>query len=94
MAMYPYIELPDETLITHSHLLGDEGNKSVEVHFERPTNDGGFDTARCVLPSYQWIIREGYSDEEIAMFERLCKATAHTFFKYAETGGMSVAQAV
>ncbi len=34
--MYPYMTLPDETLITHSHLLDENGTKTVEVHFERP----------------------------------------------------------
>ena len=63
--MYPYITLADETLITHSHLLGDGETKYVEVHFERP-KPYGFDMARCVLPSYEWIIRDGFTDYEIA----------------------------
>ena len=28
-------------------------------------------TARCELPDYKWTERQGYSDEEIAMFEEL-----------------------
>jgi hypothetical protein len=85
--------LADETLITHSHLLEDGEEKSVEVHFERPIQ-GGFDMARCLLPTYEWIIRDGYSDEEIAMFERMCRDGAHVFYKYAELGGADVAKAV
>ena len=91
--MYPYITLADETLITHSHLLGEDENKSVEVHFERPSPNC-FDTARCSLPSYEWIIIDGYTDEEIQMFEQLLRKGAGMFFKYAELGGMSVAKAV
>ena len=91
--MYPYITLPDETLITHSHLLGDGENKSVEVHFERPSPNC-FDTARCSLPSYKWIIRDGYTDDEIAMFEQLLRGAAHSFFKYAENGGLRIAKTV
>jgi len=91
--MYPYITLADETLITHSHLLGEGESKSVEVHFERP-KPYGFDMARCVLPSYKWIIRDGFTDDEIKKFERLLQDGAHTFFKYAETGGMSIAKAI
>jgi len=49
--MYPYITLYDETLITHSQILDNGEVKSVEVHFERPV-ECGFDSARCVLPSY------------------------------------------
>ncbi len=91
--MYPYMTLPDETLITHSHLLDENGIKTVEVHFERPI-DTGFDTARCSLPSYKWIIRDGYSDKEITEFERMLHDGAHVFFKYAERGGATVAKAV
>ena len=91
--MYPYVTLDDETLITHSHLMEKNGIKTVEVHFERPTPDG-FDMARCSLPSYKWIIRDGYSDDEIAMFEQMLKIGAHIFFKYAESGGAEVAKVV
>ena len=91
--MYPYITLEDGTLITHSHLLGDGEEKSVEVHFERP-KPYGFDTARCSLPSYNWMTREGFSDIEIEVFEQMLQDGAHTFFKYAELGGMSIAKAV
>ena len=91
--MYPYITLADETLITFSHLMGDDENKYVEVHFERP-KPYGFDMARCVIPSYEWIIRDGYTDDEIIMFEQLLRDSAHTFFKYAEIGGLNIAKAV
>ena len=88
--MYPYITLEDETLITHSHLLGDGESKTVEVHFERPVNNG-FDMARCVLPSYKWVLRDGYTDDEIKLFEELLKNNAHLFFRYAEAGGIQIA---
>ncbi|MCL1806734.1 MAG: hypothetical protein FWG31_03425 [Oscillospiraceae bacterium] len=91
--MYPYTELPDETLITHSHLKEENGVKIVDVHFERPS-DNCFDSARCRLPSYEWIIRDGYSDDEIAMFEHLLRDGAHIFYKYAAIGGASVAKVV
>ena len=90
---YPYIELPDETLITHSHLKEENGVKIVDVHFERPT-ECGFDSARCRLPAYEWIIRDGYTDDEILKFERLLENAAHLFYKYAEIGGVTVAKAV
>ncbi len=51
--MYPYITLADETEITHSHIIEENDVKKVEVHFERAT-EHGFDTARCILPSYTW----------------------------------------
>jgi hypothetical protein len=91
--MYPYITLADETLITHSDLLDKDGVKTVLVHFERPIH-GGFDMARCSLPSYEWIMRDGYSDEEIADFEHLLHDAAHSFYRYAEMGGLDIAKAV
>ena len=91
--MYPYMTLADETLITHSHLMDKNGVKTVEVHFERPIN-GGFDMARCSLPSYEWSMRDGYTDDEIMMFEEMLKRGAHLFFKYADMGGATIAQTV
>lgn len=88
--LYPYMTLADETIVTHSHLIDDNGVKKVFVNFERPTDDG-FDTARCELPSYHWVMREGYSDKEIAEFEQLMRANAHLFFKYAQSGGIRIA---
>ena len=92
--MYPYSTLADETLITHSHLIEDNGLKVVEIHFERPT-DNGFDTIRFRLPTYEIVMRDGhYSDNEIAIFERMCRDGAHIFYKYAELGGSDVANAI
>ena len=88
--MYAYMTLPDETEIVHSHLLDHNGVKSVEVHFERPKNLG-FDSARCVLPTYEWIIRDGFTDAEIAFFEEFLRHNAHLLFKYAEAGGLQSA---
>jgi len=59
----------------------------IEVHFERPLQTGGFDSARCVLPSYEWLYNEGYSEREIAFFNEWLSHNAHTLFKYAGSGG-------
>jgi len=88
--MYPYMILSDETEIVHSHIIEINGEKTVEVHFERAT-DFGFDTARCSLPSYKWIKIDGFSDNEIDFFENLLRSNAHLFFKYAEIGGIKIA---
>ena len=89
--MYPYMTLADGTEIVHSQLLKDqEGSACVEVHFERP-KEGGFDMARCSLPSYSWEIREGFADEEMAFFEEFLRHNAHLFFQYAERGGIGCA---
>ena len=85
--MYPYITLADETEITHSDLLERNGAQMVEVHFERPT-EHGFDSARCILPSYQWKFNDGYSNAEILFFEELLRNNAHLLFRYANQGGI------
>ena len=87
--MYPYMTLADETEIVHSQIIEKDGKRKVIVNFERPT-ENGFDSARCELPDYKWAEREGYSDEEIAMFEKLLHTNAHLLYKYAENGGIQI----
>lgn len=53
--LYPYMTLNDGTEVCHSQILED---RKVVVNFERPTEDG-FDSARCELPSYTWLIFRG-----------------------------------
>lgn len=81
--MYPYLTLSDETEIVHSQIIEENGIEKVIVNFERPT-ENGFDSARCVLPTYDWIVKEGFEEEEIVFFEKLLKANAHLLYKYAE----------
>ncbi len=88
--MYPYMKLADETEITHSHILEEDNVKKVEVHFERPTEEG-FDMARCVLPSYEWMEKEGFSETEIALFGQFLESNAHLLYRYAENGGNKIA---
>lgn len=85
--LYPYITLADETEISHTQVLPDH---SVEVHFERP-NESDFDTARCVLPSYQWKTMEGFTQREIQFFKEFLESNAHLIYRYAESGGVSCA---
>ena len=88
--MYPYITLADETEITHSQLIEADGNQSVEVHFECPT-EAGFNSARCVLPTYQWKLAEGFSPDEMAFFDEFLRNNAHLLYRYAAQGGMHCA---
>lgn len=88
--MYSYMTLADETEIVHSQLIEEDGKQKVIVHFERPTEEG-FDSARCELPEYKWLSRNGYSDDEIAVFEQLLHSNAHLLYKYAANGGIQIA---
>lgn len=87
--VYPYITLADGTEIVHTQVFEEQGIQKVEVHFERPTEDG-FDTARCQLPSYTWLIKEGFSAEEMDFFDRFMHSNAHLFYKYGTNGGVQM----
>lgn len=82
--LYPYMTLTDETEIVHSHLIEENGEQKVLVHFERPT-DNGFDSARCELPSYNWILIDGYSNDEIVLFEQMLRSNYDLLYKYASS---------
>jgi len=88
--IYPYMNFPDGTEIVHTQILNPETNPTVEVNFERPT-EHGFDSARCELPTYRWINKEGYSDSEIKSFEEFLRNNAHLIFKFAASGGICCA---
>jgi hypothetical protein len=85
--------LADDTEVVHSHLKVSNNLETVEVHFERP-KPYGFDSARCELPTYKWLMIDGFSDEEVDYFEQMLQNNAHTIIKYAELGGLAVAKAV
>lgn len=88
--IYPYITLADGTEIVHTHVFEEKGEQKVEVHFERPTSEG-FDTARCQLPSYTWLLKEGFSEEEMEFFNQFMHSNAHLFYKYGANGGIQIA---
>lgn len=38
--MYEYMEFADQTLVTHSRVLGEGNSETVQVRFERPKMGG------------------------------------------------------
>lgn len=82
--LYPYINLPDETIITHSEVKKDN---SVLVNFEQPV-ENGFREARITLPSYKWLYNNGFSNEQIDSFEEFAHKNAAVIYKYARLGGI------
>lgn len=87
---YPYMTLPDETEITHGDMR-DDG--TVLVYIETPV-DGGFNSAYCVLPSYEWSRIQGYTKDEISRFDELLHNNAHLIIELARAGGFDNATAV
>jgi len=84
--LYPYIKLGDGTEILHTQIIEEDGMEKVEVHFEKPI-ETGFKTARCVLPTYVWMIKENYSDEEISFFTEFLEHNIHLIYEFARVGG-------
>ena len=62
--MYPFMTLNDKTEIVHSEAYIDNNIETVKVYFEKPIY-GGFNSAECYLPSYEWKNINGFSEEEI-----------------------------
>lgn len=83
--MYPFMKLDDDTEIVHSEMK-DDGR--VKVYMEKPI-EGGFCSAVCMLPSYEWSDIEGYSEKEIARYREVIESTAHLILKYARNGGFA-----
>ena len=83
--IYPYMTLPDETEITHSEILTNNGREQVKIYIETPV-EGGFKDATCILPDYKWE-NHGYSEEEMKYYKDFVEKAAHLFFKFARGGG-------
>ena len=87
---YPYMTLPDDTEITHGD-IGEDG--TVQVYIETPV-DWGFNSAYCTLPTYEWTRIKGYTQAEVARFDKLLHNNAHLIIELARAGGFDNATAV
>lgn len=88
--LHPYITLSDNTEICYSQIIQKDNKQIIEVHFERPT-ENGFDSARCSLPDYEWLYKDGYSNSDIELFEEFLKNNAHLIYRFSKNGGMTCA---
>ena len=59
--MWEYVRLEDDTQVSYSEVREDN---TVKVVVERP-RDWGFDTAECILPAFNWVSREGFSEADL-----------------------------
>ena len=48
---------------------------------------GGFHSAECYLPSYEWRNIDGFSPEEIEIFQEYLQSVAHIVIRLAREGG-------
>lgn len=83
--MYPFMTLNDDTEITHSEMKPDG---KVKVYIETPDIADGFHNATCWLPDYKWENIDGYSETEMAYFQKLIQDNAHLIMEFAQEGGI------
>ena len=89
--MYPYVKYADGTEVVFSNIYIENDVECIDVHFERPT-ENGFDSVRIQLPTYKLTVWEGnYSKEEIEIFKQVVQNSADLFYKYAKEGGLKIA---
>lgn len=84
--MYPFMTLNDKMEIVHSEAYDENGVETVKVYFEKPVY-GGFHSAECYLPSYEWKNIDGFSDEEIQKLQEFLESVAHIIIELAREGG-------
>ena len=75
--MWNYVQFPDETQIAYSDVREDG---TVRIDIERP-RDWGFDSARCIMPAYQWSDVDGFSGQEIEEFDVFLRNNAPPHFR-------------
>ena len=77
---YNYLKFPDETQYAYSEIREDG---TVKVVVERPI-DFGFDSAACVLPSFEWLDVKGFTDGEIAQMTDFLHHNAPVIMRLAQ----------
>lgn len=85
--MYPFLTLPDGTEIVHSEARMVDGKELVKVYIEKPC-EGGFKSAVCSLPAYQWTEIQGFDQQEMAQLREIVSSSAHLLIRFAREGGV------
>lgn len=78
--MYPFMVLDNKTEVVHSDPYDVDGIETIKVYFEQPVF-GGFHSAECYLPSYEWKNVDGFSQEELAKYEDFLKSVVFDILK-------------
>lgn len=80
--LYSFMTLNDNTEIVHSECYMENGREQVRVEIEKPV-EGGFASAECILPTYEWKNVSGFSHEGIAGFQKLLEPVTHIIIDFA-----------
>ncbi len=83
--MYPFMTLSDNTEIVHSEMLPDG---KVKVYIEKPDAKDCFHHATCYLPGYEWTEVFGFTEKEVAEYQKFLESTAHLILQFAQDGGV------
>ena len=81
--MYPFLQLEDKTEIVHSEM---NHNEKVKVYIEKSV-EGGFHSAVCYLPKYEWDEIIGFSNDDVLRYQEIIESTAHLIMRFAKDGG-------
>lgn len=81
--MYPFLQLDDLTEIVHSDM---DADGKVKVYVEKPV-DGGFKSAYCILPDYEWKEIQGFTNSEISHYQEIIESVAHLIIRFSQKGG-------
>ena len=84
---YNYVELEDGTQIAYSNVLDDN---VVEVSIERPV-ELDFDSARCLLPAFEWTNVRGLSESDMAYLDTFIHNNAPLIMRLAREVSKSYA---
>lgn len=84
--MYKFMTLNDTTEIVHSDAYMENNTETVKVYFEKPVY-GGFHSAECYLPSYEWKNIHGFTAEEVEFFHEFLRSVSHIIIHLAREGG-------
>lgn len=82
--MYPFLTLDDGTEIVHSQML-EQGK--VKVYIEKADAKDGFHHATCILPEYRWEDIFGFTQEDIAGYQKIIENSADLIIEFAKDGG-------
>ena len=84
--LYPFMTLEDKTEIVHSEAYMEDGIEKVRVEIEKPV-DGGFYSAECILPEYEWQNIQGFTEKDITELQDMVASLAHIIIRLAREGG-------
>lgn len=88
--MWEYVRLEDDTQVSYSEVREDN---TVKVVVERP-RDWGFDTAECILPAFNWVSHEGFSEANLKELDDFVRNNAPLILRFAYEGGRVYAKSL